>query len=364
MTRILTLLFIAWTLFSCNTNVQKSGNSDGQKDPTHLEFQTDKRVETMYIVFLLSDYPLLTPFPNSYQANALAYFNKYKNHTAVLLAKKLVQRGFVADYAVNWLFQHTNFPEFTNNQTVNFPFSIRPMNSDSLELFRKELINFYTETQCEKFFKSQETFLDKIATDVKDSFTRKDIIQVIENYFGTKKPAKYYVILSPLLHSGGFTIERTDQNELYALIGPGGAKDSIPVYDKIYLEQDMVIHEFSHNYSNPIVEQFMAESKKFETDLYPGIKEKIQQEGYATWESFMLELMVRATTIRIVENVYGKEAATELTDYEKSVGFDYVTEIVEELKIYETQRDKYPTLIDFYPNILRRLGEIKTQAAN
>lgn len=194
---------------------------------------------------------------------------------------------------------------------------------------------------------------------VRDSFSRKDIIQVIENYFGIKESAEYAVVLSPLLHSGGFTIEVADRHELYALVGPGGLKDSFPEFDKVFLEQDLVIHEFSHNYANPVVEQFMDETKKFEKDLFPAVREKVEQEGYATWEGFMFELIVRATTIRIVENMYGTEAATELTNYEISVGFEYVIEIVDELKIYEAQRDKYPTLAEFYPNIIRRLGEIK-----
>lgn len=359
-TRLLTILFIAFTIFSCNNNNPKSDSTSvTQPDSSSLEFQIDKRVETLYIVFLFSDYPILTPFPNSYKSDALKYFDKYKNHKAVLLAKKLVEKGFVADYAVNWLFQYSDFPEFTKKQTVNFPFELRPMNSDSLELFRKELINFYTETHCDSFFVTQNLFLEKIVSTVKDSFSRKDIIQVTENYFGIKKTAKYYVILSPLLHSGGFAIERTDRNELYSLIGAGGAIDSFPVFDKVYLEQDMVIHEFSHNYSNPIVEQFMTETKKFEKSIFPSVKEKVKQEGYSTWESFMIELIVRATTIRIVEKIYGKEAAKELTDYEKSVGFEYVTEIADELKIYESQRDKYSTLTEFYPHIIRRLGQIK-----
>ncbi len=359
MKRLLTILFTASTLFSCNDNKPTPATIVNQPDTAALQFLTDKRVETLYIVFLFSDYPLLTPFPNSYKSDALRYFNKYKNHKAVLLAKDLVQKGLVADYAVNWLFQHSDFPEFTRTRTVNFPFDIRPISSDSLELFRKELIDFYTEAHCDSFFRSQDLFLNKMVDDVQDSFSRKDIVQVIENYFGIKKTATYYVVLAPLLHSGGFATERTDKDELSVLIGPGGVIDSFPKFDKAFLEQDLVIHEFSHNYSNPVVEQFMNETKKFENKLFPAIKEKVKQEGYATWESFMLELIVRATTIRIVENIYGAEAAKELTDYEKSVGFGYVVDIADELKIYESQRDKYTTLSEFYPNIIRRLGQIK-----
>lgn len=363
MKNLLPIFLIILTLCSSTPNKPKTEDSSSivQSDTTSLEFRTDRRVETLYIVFLLADYPLLTPFPNSYKTDALEYFGKYKNHNAVVLAKALVEKGFVADYAVSWLFQFSDFPEFARTGTVSFPFAKRPLPADSLELFRKELIRFYTETECEFFFKTQEGFYQTMVAAVRDSFSRKDIIPVIETYFGIKKSAEYEVILSPLMHSGGFAIERSDKNALYALVGPGAVKDSFPEFDKVFLEQDLVIHEFSHNYANPIVEQFMAETKKLEKDLFPAVREKVEQEGYASWESFMFELIVRATTIRIVENVYGTEAAAELIDYETSVGFEYVTAIADELKTYEAQRDKYPTLVEFYPNIIRRLGDPSTR---
>jgi hypothetical protein len=364
MKHLFVILLITLAFFSCTGKKSNSGGTEviAENKTATLVFKTDKRLEVLYIVFLFSDYPVLSRFSNAYRTDALRYFDKYKTHKAVLLAKALVEKGFVADYAVNWLFQHTEFPEFKKRQSIGFPFEVRSFDPDTMELFREELLNFYTDADCERFLNGQKSFFEKMVLSVEDSFSRKDIIDIIEAYFGIKKSANYYVLLSPLMHSGGFAIERTDSNELYALVGPSGNKGPLPGFDNAYVEQDMVIHEFSHNYANAIVDKFMEESRKFEKDLFPLVQEQVEQEGYSTWESFMHELIVRSTTVRIVESIYGKQAANTLMEYEKSVGFAFVADMAEELKAYELQRDQYATLEEFYPRLLKRLEEVRRVA--
>lgn len=351
------ILIVILALGSC----QENRESTTEQDKTALEFRTDGKLETLYIAFHLADYPVVTPHESSYKSAVLERFNQYREHQAIQILRKIMYQDFNFDYAVNWLYQHTDFPAFENSIKIEYAFGERPMNADTLELFRKELIKFYSETRCDSFLESQKDFFTQITNSVRNGFERKDIIQVIEGYFGVSKNADYFVILSPLLHSGGFAIERADKSQIFALIGPSGVKDSIPVFDKAFLEYDLVIHEFSHNYANAIVDEFMAETKQFEPALYTPIQEKLQNEGCGNWENFMYELIVRTTTIKIVENIYGKEAASELVDYEKSVGFEYVVELAELLKEYENQRGKYPTLKDFFPEIIKGLERIKNE---
>ena len=355
------ILLLTLTLGIRHENRESTTERDksDQSTKTALKFRTDRNLETLYIAFLLADYPVVTPHESSYKLEVFKYFDQYREHDAIQILRKIMYQEFNFDYAVNWLYQHSDFPEFEKSRKIEYAFQDRLMNQDTLELFRKGLIKFYNETHCDSFLENQKDFLDEMTKNVRDSFERKDIIQVIEGYFGIEKNADYFVILSPLLHSGGFAIERTDKSQMFALIGPSGVKDSIPIFDKAFLEYDLVIHEFSHNYANPIVDEFMDETRQFEQALYTPIQEKLKNEGCGNWETFMYELIVRTTTIRIVENTYGKEAASELIEYEKSVGFEYVVELAELLKDYENNRDKYPTLRDFFPELIKGLDTIK-----
>lgn len=327
-------------------------------EKSSLEFKVDKRLETLYYVFLLADYPLVTRFDNTYKADAKTYFQSYKDHQAVTLVRKLMENGFATDYAVSWLYQYSGFPQFKKQGSVNYPFEEMGLNKDSLELLHAALIDFYKTAKCDAFLAKEKSFLSTMIKNAEDSFSRKDVVKVIEDYFGVKSNAKFYIVLSPLLHSGGYSLERTDAHEVYALIGPGSSENGMPVFDKIFMEQDIAIHEFTHNYANIIVDLYMAQSKPLEPKIFPPVKDLVADQGYPDWKTFMYELLVRATTIRIAEKMYGKAAADELVEYEKSVGFQYVVEVCDELAKYETQRDKYPTMTDFYPVILKRLEKI------
>jgi hypothetical protein len=359
---LLALLVVA--VFSGCRNKDQMPEKQAAVAGPALEFRCDRRVETVYLVLMLTGKydQLISRHPSSYKNKAVRYFSRFSNHMAVAVAGRLIDRGFCFDYAANWIFQFSDLPEFENNYRVDFSFSERPVNADSLELLRKELISFYTETKCDSFFTAQNQFFEKMISKAETSISRKDLPNVIEDYYGIHKDADYSVVLSPLMHSGGYAIEcdnkTTNKKQLLAMCGPNGEIDFIPVFDRQFLEYDMIIHELGHNYINPVADHFKKETAAITAVLYPLVKENMENEGVGE-ESFIYELLNRAITIRIVANAYGQEAADKLLDYEKSIGFKWVQTVADDLKNYERQRDKYPALTDFMPQIIQRLDQNK-----
>lgn len=354
------LLTIGILILLCLPFTNSAGKTGlGKQQSTAVTFSTDTSVETMYYILLLADYPLLSPYSTSYKNAALRYFKPYRSHKAVLLAKSLFDKGFVYGYPVSWLYKYSSLADCRPTHTIDYPFDATPISADSLAMFRTEMQHFYKDASCEVFLKSQEKFLAKMLKDVSKTAGSKNIIAEIEHYFGVRKHAKWRVVISPLLHSGGYTVERKDVPEMYALIGPGSAKDSLPVFDQAYLEQDLILHEFSHNYSNSVVEKYMADTKKYETTLYPSIKKAAHEEGYSSWESFMYELAVRTTTIRIARKIYGTAVSDSLSANEKTTGFVYAITLAQGLEKYEKERKQYPTFADYFPELLKIMGDIK-----
>lgn len=338
---------------SCKQSLPSAKDEVETPVPTTLNFDTDARLEVLYLAFMMAEYPLVSKQESSYLLSAKEHFKAYSEHNAVTLLKTMMYKGFNFDYAVNWLYQHADFPEFEANRNVNFPFSERPLNPDSLNLLRQELINFYTDTRCAEFLSGQKAFLDGMIASAETKYKRKDIMDFITQYFGVPLGGSYQVVLSPLLHSGGFAIERKDVSEFSALIGPSGLENTMPLFDEVTLEHDLVIHEFSHNYTNPIVDDYMEQATPYQDVLYLPYKEDIKSEGYDSFEGFMRELIVRATTLRIAELTYGPAAAQVLLEYDESVGFVHLKEVATTLQYYEKNRDQYPTLRDFYPEMIK-----------
>jgi hypothetical protein len=182
----------------------------------------------------------------------------------------------------------------------------------------------------------------------------------LENYYG-KKLGSYHLILSPLMHSGGFNseiINSKGEREVYAAVGPNGEIDFVPYFDKDYLEMDLILHEFGHSFVNPLMEKYAKEieslKSKYDTEHFANIA---KEQGYGEWKYAFNELVVRAATIKITAKHFGKVKANELLDYEKSIGFTLVETIVNLLDEYSNQHDT--KFDDFYPVMLKRLSVLK-----
>lgn len=362
MKHIITSALVLTLSLGCQSVKEKTSSDDLKKEDstvletsknTELEISIDEKVEVMYYVFALTDYPLVSRHASTYKAAVLDYFKPYQQHKAVKIAKELFELGFGADFPISWIYQYDQLPELQKTAEVDFPFEL--IAADSLDLFRDALKEFYMDSDCKGFIASQQSFLDEMIQSTKDSITSNNIIEIIEDYFGVRKEASYTLVLSPLLHQGGFSVERMGKAQLYAVVGPNKIKDSIPQFDRVFLEQDMIIHEFGHNYTNPIIDQHYDQMIELGEVMFPLVKEAAAEEGYASWEAYLYELLDRSTTIRITESTYGHEAAEELLNYEKSVGFEHCELLLGALKEYEKQRDKYKKLGDFFPEIIRVL---------
>lgn len=363
MKKLYYLILTIFLISACNSNPQKKADVQliTQHESAAISFRSDQKLEVLYYVFLLAEYPLISQYQSQYKSEVIEHYTKFKSHKAVTIAKELFGKEFVADSPVSWVFQYSDFPEFEKKHEADFPFEELPITNDSYELFRKELINFFNDTKSDSFLISQQAFLDSMILSVSSSYSQKNIIQIIEDYFGEEKDAKCDIILSPLLHSGGFSIEYTSKKEMLALIGPNDSKNSRLHFDQDYLEKDIAIHEFSHNYTNPIVDEFSQQTQEFEGALYPPIKEQIKEEGYASWQACMYELIVRATSIRIAKKVYGNKTANEIMEYDKKVGFIYIEALTNKLAEYEDKRDQYPTFRRFYPELIKEFERLRKE---
>lgn len=199
---------------------------------------------------------------------------------------------------------------------------------------------------------------EQIISQIKKSETIDELPIYLEKYYG-KKLSSYNLILSPLLHSGGFNSEITDQNgkkEVYALIGPNGEIDFVPYFDKNYMETDMILHEFGHSFVNPLVEKYDIEIERLKSKYFTQkLEENAKLQGYGEWKYVFNELLLRATTIQIAQKHFGKEKANKLLEYEKSIGFELVEKILEILREYETNRNKYVDFDKFYPILIERM---------
>jgi hypothetical protein len=119
-----------------------------------------------------------------------------------------------------------------------------------------------------------------------------------------------------------------------------------------------LIHEFNHSFVNPL--QDIEKNAKLLGNIPQRLLEQdyniMAQQAYPDPKTVFNESVVRAATvIYMMENGFtADEVESELMSHVMR-GFKWTPELVAALRDYTSNRNKYPTLGDFYPQIAKVL---------
>lgn len=331
--------------------------SIGQKPK--LNITIDEKVETIYSIAFLNNYFLVSNHDNLYKSKLENNLKDLKNHKAVALFDTLSKKhGFAFNKVTDWVLQFGEFPDLKKVREITTPYPFVESESEYLiEDFKKEFISFNQHSLFQAYLSEVKSLNKKVINQVKQSESIQKLPAYLEKYYGTKL-GSYNLILSPLVHSGGFNSEFTanGKKEVYAIIGPNGEIEHIPYYEKKFLEMDLILHEFGHSFVNPLTEKFQNKIETIKEKYYSeSLKKDGKEQAYGEWKYLFNELVIRAITIRIANEKFGEERANELLDYEKSIGFSLVETITDILKEYENDREKYLSFSEFYPTLIERM---------
>ena len=330
------------------TIVMLSANSYAQN--SKLKIYVDEKMELITTVQYLSDYEVLTQADIEYKNEIKVYFEKYKDHPIIQI-NKIVQNDYFNFSAVPWYLYQFSFPDFKpistftkeENQIVNFE-----THKNTLELYKKELKDFYEKSNFHKFFVDHKIFYDSVTKSVKDYIYPYKIDKLLENQYGIKKK-QYNLVLSPLMHDGGFAVGVKTKNgeAIFAFIGPKGVSKSYPFFNAKTILQEYVLHEFSHSFCNPVIIKYYKELEKDSCLLKP-IADQMAKQNYTNWEFVLYEHLVRANEVVLTERILGKIASDNVySEYYDKRNWIYLKGLVPLIRNeYLKNRGKYKTQYD------------------
>lgn len=267
---------------------------------TKLNITIDDRIETLYSIAYFDNYFLVNKHANIYKNTLDQKLKTLKNHRAVALFDSISKKYNFSYYRpVEWILQHSDFPDLkkTKNKLDENDETITKGKEYLLDEFKKELIKFNKDSLFQKYLKGIKPINEKVIETVLESKSIKFLPDYLEDYYGTKL-SSYNLIISPLLHSGGFNseiINEKGEREVYAIIGPNGEINFYPHFDKDYLEMDMILHEFGHSFVNPLTDKYVNQIENLKNKYY---NEKLQKngknQGYSKWKYVFNEILLRS----------------------------------------------------------------------
>ena len=318
--------------------------------------KVDERTELLSIIFRLAGAKeYMNKDIPSYSKDIDDYFTSYKGHDAIKFAQKVRTEHGVSYDAVMSLAVALEISDSIRLCKNLSPISIDDRwGMENVNRFVSLLNKFYFETKFKEFFsshsalyKTAETRFSRAINDVDFSW--------FEKFYGGGTKDNFNLILR-IQNRGNYgpkVIFNDKKEDLYAIMGRCIA-DSLgqPSYSKGI--DNIVVHEYNHSFCNPLIDAYYSAMKPASAKMYEPVKEILSAQAYESPETMEYENLVRACVIRyyqrngVEENVLKLQVAQEVAN-----GFIWIDKLVDLLGVYEKNRDKYPTLNDFMPEIVK-----------
>ncbi len=349
-----------------------AGRADAVKEPNSaspkparraaavpVDIRVDARVELVSIIFRLagnSEYNRCC-MPG-YVMNIARHFGPHRDHPVVKLAADLRRKRGVSFDAPMSLAVHLTD---ANSLAERVPFEPRPEGLDSrwrpqeARDFLEKARDFVKDANFAGFLNAQKGMYDRSTAGLKGLIEREGRLDWFEDFFGARPKTTFHIAIGVVNGPGNYGphIKLPDSMEFYCILGASKAGTfglGEPVFDKSMLP--IVVHEFCHSYTNPLVDAHASELQQSADRLFEQVGRRMKRMAYGNARTMMREAMVRACVVRYLQATEGAHAAARQTEKEIKRGFLWTGELADLLARYEAQRGKYTTLDDFFPNII------------
>jgi hypothetical protein len=355
---LLAMLLIA--LVIDNAGATEPNSVTNQQDRTKLKVTIDPRVELMGVIFHLAGNPEYNNCKSkSYMSNLNEHFAGHREHPVVKMAAKLRKTRGVSYDAVMGMAVHI---EDVNSCREIVPFESRPETLDGrwqINEAREFLVDcrdFVKETDFNAFLAKNQSQYDVAKARLQQLIDAQANLVWFDEFFGPRDDVDFNLVISILNGPGnyGSRVTLDGRTKIYSILGAWRVDwlgFGNPTFHPGVVTT--VVHEFSHSYCNPLVDKYTEDFRSFGEKYFPRVEKQMRGQAYGSWQTMMRESLVRACEVRYAIANDGSERAEQIANYNIGRGFHWTKELSELLGQYEKQRDKYRTLDDFMPEIIK-----------
>ena len=324
---------------------------------TIIKPKVDERTELLSIVFRLVG---ATGYVNNdiadYAKDIDDYFAPFKGHEVVKFARELrktreVSFGAIMSMAINIeIKDEIRFKDNLSESSLD-----EGWGKENSIAFLKLLNKFYTESKFHEFFMAHSV-LYRTAENNFNKTVKPIDMDWFQNFYGLKSNVSFNMVIS-LTNGGNYygpKVQYKDgKQDFFSIIG-SWETDSLkqPIYAKDLGET--IIHEFNHSFCNPLIDSFYNEMARQSGKFFKQSLIKFNQQYYGNPKIILYEILVRACVIKYIQqNETDVEKIKHLISEEENNGFLWIENLVNLLSDYEKNREKFLTLKEFMPEIVK-----------
>lgn len=328
------------------------------------EPKVDKNVELLSIVARLAGY-------NEYSSTHFKlytdkidnHFKDYKGHEIIKFIQNLREERGIGYDAVMTMAIHL---DKDLNPRVEFSDNIPEprWGKDNANKFVQLLKDFYDKSNFNNFFEANKEIYLEASKRFFPVYESLDL-----NWYSTfygKEPSEKFIIINGLGNGpsnyGSSIILNNGQKEVYAIMGAWSVDSLGMVMFPPNNYFPTLLHEFNHSFVNHLIDKNEILFKDSGEQIFEIMKDEMKSQAYGNWKIVCYEALVRASVIKYMKDHNFSE--TEINNETLSQigkGFIWIQSLVKELEKYDTQRDTYPTLENYIPELAKAYRSFATQ---
>lgn len=289
------------------------------------------------------------------------YFSEYKNHELINFIKQIRNEQGIGYDAVAKMAIHLSYPELKPILpfSENIPEKRWGTNTKNTEHFVALLQKFYKESNFQKFYDEHQN-LYKIA----EKRFNQNVLSEIDldwypKFYG-KVPNEKFTIILGMAFTGNFGVKLQVPNQkevVYSILGTWDFdKEGNPVYTTENGYTETVVHEFNHSFVNYLQDNIEKKLEPYGDKIYKIVKKELSEQAYSNWLTALNEGLVRAAIIEYFSSSKKADSKNKNQQffYETfSRKFYWVPDLVSALEIYQKNRNKFPTLESYMPELIK-----------
>ncbi|MDP3540993.1 MAG: DUF4932 domain-containing protein [Elusimicrobiota bacterium] len=326
--------------------------------PAYPEARTDPRFELFGVVQLLADadrrYSGFHRHDIPYTRAAQAWFSPFKRHPAVESYENLAAKGLDHIFFNGLIFSLGDPPALEPREPFEPGNLAQAGGAEALEEFRILLADLARVSRFADFYRETGPYRGAMVEEVSRQAAALDVKGRLEDYAGMKTDRSYTLILSPFAEpSLGSTWARDEPGgrRLTSLYGPEDLHGAVAF--RLPTRLGGLWTEILTDMLGPAARPHRVRinrSKKLHLPLGAACA--------ADWYDCFQRHVAFAAGARMLALSGEEEAAAEWPVKYARIGLPHLSPLVERLRDYETDRGRYPTLLDFYPRLLEALEAV------
>ena len=329
-----------------------------------IKVEVSETVELMGILSRMAGFQeYCMDMGGQYTKDIEAWFAPYKSHSIVKYYQDLRTKYGISHDAVMTMAIHLAIDGGKLKMMADEAGSLDRWRSVDVDSFVVRLNQFYADTRFHDFYKQHQPFYEEVMRTYEANVMQHFHQDWYARFYGTEPTEKFRVVIGFTNGGGNYGPSRqlTGQpREVFAIAGYYVDPQTSKAYEDGMSYASTLIHEFNHSFVNPLIEESEANAsmlKDIGRNLLMLSPIGMKRQNYAQWNIVLNESVVRAAVIiYMLDNGYSAEQLRHEMFDQVCRDFRWMPELVTALRHYASNRDQYPTLNSFYPEVAKCLS--------